>query len=213
LYFHFKTTIFGRIRFIATELCCGTFVDYLKETFKEPKSLSNWEILYKVTLDGLDHLHNLGIVHEILNRLIYSCSQFAQDIHGIKEAQMMKLADFGLAKLLKFHKEDFTNTNVVNPTGTKGWMAPEVYESNRFDFKVDIWALGLIFSYTLSKGNKHPFGNKSNVRIVQMIRKEPMMMVKEDLKEDYSRDGVVAYELIQSMLKMEPAKRPTVAEI
>jgi len=63
---------------------------------------------------------------------------FAQDIHGIKEAQMMKLADFGLAKLLKFHKEDFTNTNVANPTGTKGWMAPEVYESNRFDFKVDI---------------------------------------------------------------------------
>jgi len=65
----------------------------------------------------------------------------------------------------------------------------------------------------LSKGNKHPFGDKSNERIVQMIRKEPTVMVKDDLKEAYSRDGAVAFELIQSMLEMEPAKRPTVAEI
>jgi len=57
-------------------------------------------------------------------------------------------------------------------------MAPEVYESNRFDFKIDIWALGCIFGYTLTNGNKHPFGDNSNERIVRIIRKEPMVMTK-----------------------------------
>jgi len=183
--------------------------DYFNETFNEQKSLSDWEILHQLTL-GLHHLHNLGIVH----RDIKPTNIFVQyeNMNGRTEAKM-KLADFGLAKVLKADKEDFTNTNVANPAGTKGWMAPEVYESNRFDFKVDIWALGLIFAYTLTKENKHPFGDNSNERIVRIIRKEPMVMVKENLKEAYSRDDVVAFELILSMLQMDPLRRPTVRDM
>ena len=37
-------------------------------------------------------------------------------------------------------------------------------------------------------------------------------MVKEDLKSPYNRDDA-AFRLIESMLEMEPAKRPTVADI
>ncbi len=123
----------------------------------------------------------------------------------------MKLADFGMSRILEAGKEDFTNSCASNPKGTRGWMAPEVYEFDRFDFRVDVWALGLIFGYTLS-GGKHPFGNDCNERIVRIRRKEPMLMAKEDLKKGYSRDGV-AFQLIESMLEVNPSKRPTVSDL
>ncbi len=84
--------------------------------------------------------------------------------------------------------------------------------TNSFDFKVDIWSLGCIFSYTLSKGN-HPFGNDNiDERIARIIRKELMLLVQDDLKKSYSRDGV-AFALIQSMLEIEPSKRPTITDV
>jgi len=95
----------------------------------------------------------------------------------------MKLADLGISKILQAGKHDFTNTNLTDPTGTKGWMAPEVYESNRFDFKVDIWALGCIFGYTLS-GGKHPFGEDPDNRSVQIKTKKPMLRVFKETNDN-----------------------------
>ncbi len=109
----------------------------------------------------------------------------------------MKLADFGLSKVLNNEKGDFTNTSLGNPSGTRGWMAPELYKSIRYDSKVDIFALGCIFGYTLS-GGKHPFGD------------DPFDQEFED--PIYSKDRV-AYDLILSMVDMEPTKRPTVQKV
>lgn len=195
-------------RFIVTELCIGTLEDYISNKCECPKTLSEWEILHQVT-QGLAHLHDLDIVHRDIkptNILIFVSSA---EIDKPK----MKLADFGLSKVLKFGKEDFTNTNMEHPNGTKGWLAPEVYELDRYNFKVDIWALGCIFGYTLSIGNKHPFGDDCNERIVRIRRKEPMLMVKEDLKTPYcNRDGAT-FKLIQTMLEVEPSKRPTITDL
>lgn len=63
-------------------------------------------------------------------------------------------------------------------------MAPEVYESKRFNSKVDVFPLGCIFSYTLT-GGKHPFGEDSNQRINRITRKQPMILIQVDLKESY----------------------------
>lgn len=124
----------------------------------------------------------------------------------------IKLADFGLSKRLTFIKKDFTNTSTTNPSGTIGWMAPEVYQSESYDFKVDIWALGLIFGYTLS-GGKHPFGHDPDERQRRIKKqKEIMLQIQEHLKKSYSHDSV-ALTLIQPMLAMEPKNRPTIEEV
>jgi len=81
---------------------------------------------------GLAHLHKLGIVHRDIkptNILILEPS-----LEAPYNKPQMKLADFDISKILKTEGEDFTNTSVTNPSGTWGWMAPEVYESKRFDF-------------------------------------------------------------------------------
>jgi len=127
-----------------------------------------------------------------------------------KAEPQMKLADFGLSRVLNFNAKDFTNTSVSNPMGTRGWMAPEVYHLNRFNFKVDIFPLGCIFGYTLS-GGKHPFGDDPDLRIGRIRQKKAMIMVENDLKCE--ADSVEAFKLIKAMLQMEPVNRPTADDV
>jgi len=156
---------------------------------------------------GLAHLHELDIVHRDLkpvNILIYvPPSEENED----QTPPIIKLADFGISKALNTGNEDFTNTSVTNPNGTRGWMAPEVYELKRFDFKVDIFALGLIFGYTLS-GGKHPFDHNKPIK-----KRMRMKMVRSDLKKPYSSENDKTFDLIKSMLAMNPKNRPTAKDV
>jgi len=180
--------------------------DYFqKEKYIGPDFESDWQILCQAT-QGLHYLHRKGIVHRDIkptNILVFV-------IPSSNDPQI-KLADFGISKILKIGKSDFTNTNATNPAGTRGWMAPEVYLLDRFDFKVDIFALGCIFGYTLSRGNQHPFGD-TNSRIVRIIQKQNMVLKKKQLRAPYCYDSE-AIKLIQSMLEMEPKKRPTAENV
>ncbi len=194
-------------RFIAMELCSGTLQEYVLGNYNGPKFENEKEIVRQVT-KGLAHLHELGITHRDIkpaNILIF----IPASDNGSESNPLMKLADFGISKVLGAGKEDFTNTNTTNPTGTRGWMAPEVYELKRFDFKVDIWALGLIFGFTLS-GGKHPFGDDIDSRSTRIRQKEKMLLTKGDLKES---GGHVAFKLIKRMLTVEPNSRPTVQDV
>jgi len=163
------------------------------------------EILRQVT-QGLVHLHSKGIVHRDIkptNILIFVPA-------GCRTRPQVKLADFGLSKSLSAERDDYTNTSVTNPSGTKGWMAPELYELDRFDNKVDIFPLGCIFAYTLT-GGKHPFGEDTNERIVNIKRRELMIFVQNDLNEPYFSESV--FESIKVMLEMVPENRPTAEEV
>jgi len=190
---------------MATELCSGTLEEYLNGKYVGPRFLNELEILHQV-VQGLAHLHRLGIVHRDIkptNILIFIPSVGGDETIN---KPLVKLADFSMSKILKIGKNDFTNTSVTNPNGTRGWMAPEVYESNRFAFKVDIFSLGCVFAYILA-GRKHPFGDNVNERVLRISRKERMLVAKQDF-----RNGE-AFKLIQSMLEMDPSKRPTAVDI
>lgn len=133
---------------------------------------------------------------------------FVPDDEGAKLMlkPLVKLADFGLSKLLKPKQDDITNSNVTNPSGTRGWMAPEMYKSTRYNFKVDIFPLGCIFAYTLN-GGKHPFGDDADERSYKIKNQISMQLVLDDSKNDS------AFELIQSMIEFEPQKRPTSEQV
>jgi len=153
---------------------------------------------------GLEHLHRLGIVHRDIkpnNILIFEPEGDGSDL-------LLKLADFGISKALKNDEKDVTNTGA---NGTSGWMAPEIYKKEkRYDVRVDIFALGLIFSYILTGGN-HPFGEKSADRIKAG---ESMKLRQEDFKDQlYSQRDSGTFKLIKSMLKIEPSERPTIATV
>jgi len=185
-------------------LCSGALDDYFNGKYEGPRFQSEREILRQVTR-GLAHLHDLKIIHRDIkpgNLLIFVPPDEP-------EKPQMKLADFNISKMLKKELSGEI-TSPTNPSGSRGWMAPEVYESNRFDFKGDVWALGLIFGYSLSEG-KHPFGDDPDFRITRIKRNEPMLLVKTDLKKVYRNSG--AFELIKSMLMTESKDRPSVTDV
>jgi len=191
-------------------LCRGTLQEYVEGKYNGPKFKSEREILFQIT-QGLTHLHGLGIVHQDMhpNNILIYVPPSSEQRTGAKSDPQVKLADFVRFKIID---EDFTETSVSIPRGTRGWIAPELYENPKGNFKVDIFALGLIFGYTLSRG-KHPFGDDQLQRAIRIKTKEPMKMVRNDLKAPYSSENNEAFDLIQSMLDMKPDKRPTVKEI
>jgi len=180
--------------------------EYVEGTYNGPLFESESEILLQIT-KGLAHLHKEKIFHRDIkptNILIY-----VPDGTGTKP--VMKLADFGISKMLKADKNDFTNTSMENPNGTRGWMPAEVYKEERLDFKVDVWALGCIFVYTLCEG-KHPFGEDVDKRL-ELIRNEKSMLVnRKDAKKPHKWDPQ-AFTVIKSMLRTDPSKRPTVEDV
>ena len=106
-------------------MCTGTLQQYIDGSYKGgAKFKDEREILRQVT-GGLAHLHEKKIVHRDLKPTNILISIPSEN----PSKPVMKLADFGISKMLKPGKDDFTNTSVTNPNGTRGWMPPEVFES------------------------------------------------------------------------------------
>lgn len=80
----------------------------------------------------------MGIVHrdikppDILIFVPPLSEEDADDDSSLHNPQI-KLADLGISKALDAGKYDYTSTSVSNPNGTRGWIAPEVYQKKKFD--------------------------------------------------------------------------------
>lgn len=106
---------------------------------------------------GLAQAHSRGIIHR-----------------DVKPANMMltpdhvvKILDFGIAKHV-----DLDLTNTGDTIGTVYYMAPEQILGEKFDHRVDIWAVGMIL-YELLTGQR-PFGRGHSFSVVNSIlNKDP----------------------------------------
>lgn len=92
-------------------MCQGTLEDYVNGTYQGQRFKSDREILGQLA-QGLAHLHKKKIVHRDIkpsNILVFAPP--SSDDANFMGFPLMKLADFGLSKILKADKKDFTNTN------------------------------------------------------------------------------------------------------
>ena len=158
---------------------------------------------------GLSYLHHLGIIHRDIkptNILI-----FAPELARNKIKPQIKLADFGLSKIINKGSTEVTNSRGISQNGTRGWMAPEFVLNERYNSKMDIFPLGCVFGYTLTEG-EHIFGEDPLRQQIRIEDRLPMVLVLNDLKIHLD-DPVPAFELIKSMAEIEPSKRPTAEEV
>jgi polo-like kinase 1 len=111
------------------------------------------------------------------------------------------LGDFGLAAKLEY---DGQKRKTV--CGTPNYIAPEILEKkNGHSYEVDIWSLGVVM-YTMLFG-RPPF-ETADVKLTYKRIKMNSYKFPENIKVDES-----AKKLIESILVLDPAKRPSLDEI
>lgn len=134
---------------------------------------------------------------------------------------VVKLADFGLAKLLK--SDNMYSSNLKTPCGTAGYTAPEVItcsngskvkmfsdqvsQKNFYTKSVDIWSLGC-FLYTVLCGFP-PFYDDDPNRLTSKIISGDYVFLKPWWDEISNE----AKDLVSRMLQINPEQRITMEEI
>lgn len=128
------------------------------------------------------------------------------DVHNCVRAM---ISDFGLCKKLSTGKASFSKRSGI--TGTDGWIAPEMIAGRRTTTSVDIFSLGCVFYYVLTKG-KHPFGEnmKRQANILGAeFNLEHLFAPGGKGEEEETHTNVLAEEMIRDMINDEAHFRPT----
>lgn len=158
--------------------------------------------------DALQYAHEEGVVHRDIKP-----ENILLDKRG-----RLKIADFGLAKLLGHDTQNHRLTHTHQVMGTLGYMAPEQMEgSKEVDHRADLYALGVVF-YELLTGEL-PMGRfappsqkiQVDVRIDEVVlktlEKEPerryqkASLIKEDVERISSSAGPMALTTAQSAMR------------
>ena len=105
---------------------------------------------------------------------------------------LLKLCDFGWAK-------ELTVNNRSTFCGTMEYMAPEIVGSEKYDFGVDVWSLGILL-YELIMGHS-PFRSKKDRNIMIKIKKHDLVFDKNKKISKECKD------LIKGLLDANPLER------
>jgi len=153
-------------------------------------SEKNAKIIVNQILSAIAYLHTVGIAHRDLKPENLLCS-------GEGEDEIVKLADFGLAKMFNGEEELMTSC------GTPGYVAPEVLLCESYDKAVDMWGIGII-TFILLAGYP-PFYADDDTAMFERI-----MNCDYDF-DDECWDNVsdIAKDFIQKLLVKDPEQRMT----
>ncbi|KAG5980693.1 Serine/threonine-protein kinase [Claviceps digitariae] len=116
-------------------------------------------------------------------------------VAGLASLPMLKLADFGFARVLP--ATSLADTLCGSPL----YMAPEILRYERYDAKADLWSVGTVL-YEMVTG-RPPFRARNHVELLRKIE------AAEDIIK-FPREVIVSPEiksLIRSLLKRSPVER------
>lgn len=195
-------------------------------------------VLYQVA-NGLSHLHSLRIVHRDLKpqnilvnmgkdgrpRLLVSdfglCKKLegGQSSFGATTAHAAGTSGWRAPELLldddgpgpmSYTTDPGSSLHSGEGTGS-GSVGQELFgpNSRRVTRAIDIFSLGLVFFYVLTKGN-HPFDCGDRYMREVNIRKGNYNLQPLDVLGDFAFE---AHDLIASMLRANPKERPSAREV
>lgn len=145
--------------FFIMERCLGTFRERLMDA---PK----WTI-QELKTDFSQILHGINFLH--LNRIVHRDIKAENVLYGGPDGKTLKLADFGLARLVSF-------TPLTSVCGTTSYMAPEMLCNEGYRMPADLWSFGVLAYLTIT--GECPCGksgdSKDDIRKAIMdVRGEP----------------------------------------
>jgi serine/threonine protein kinase len=153
--------------YIAMELLSGQNLQGRIEA-SGPISLAESVDILAQSCKGLGKAHALGIVHRDIKPDNIFLAQSPDD-----EGYVVKILDFGVAKLSQASDKDGSTTKTGTVLGTPLYMSPEQARGLRsIDHRTDIYSLGLV-AYTMLTG-RVAFNGESFGDILLKICTEPL---------------------------------------
>lgn len=114
-------------------------------------------------LSGLEAAHALNVVHRDLK----PDNVFVTNSNG---GPILKLLDFGIAKLRESREYQHGLTRPGSVMGTPEYMAPEqLYAADRVDHRADLYSLGAIL-YEMLTGSRPAYGDDATQIVAQVVQ-------------------------------------------
>lgn len=167
----------------------GTLEDYLKKT----PILSNEEIGSYVAqiADGIRYIHKMHVIHRDIKTA--NIFMFAPN------AALVKLADFGISKILE--PKSLTSTMV----GTPYYLSPETISAQPYGYPSDMWSFGCLI-YEILEG-RLAFSGSSFAEVIGSVCS---VTYEEMVGTHYNPKW---RDIVQSLLTYDPDQRPTIDEL
>jgi Tol biopolymer transport system component len=168
------------------------------EAPKGPLPLEEALRIARQIADALEAAHDKGVTHRDLKPANIK----------IKPDGMVKVLDFGLAKLGPDPEEAVAGDPAISPTltigmteagmilGTAAYMSPEQARGKKVDKRADIWAFGVVL-YELLAGERPFAGEDVAGTLAQVLTKQP----------ELERVPAQARLLLKECLEKEPRQR------
>mmetsp|Transcript_6464 Transcript_6464/g.19613 ORF Transcript_6464/g.19613 Transcript_6464/m.19613 type:complete len:488 (+) Transcript_6464:153-1616(+) len=138
---------------------------------------------------GLEHVHSFGVVYRDLK---------TENVLVDKDGHV-RIADFGLAKILGRSREQAVLSRTDTLCGTTNYYAPEMLMDEGYSQGIDYWALGVLLHFVLT-GNMPCEGTEEEREdIIRRLKTEPITISDELTPPCKS--------LLLGLLEKDPEKR------
>ena len=227
-----------QIFFIYEYLSFGNLKKYMQEVKFYPSSFNTQTILNIISqlIDGIYILHKFGIIHRDIkttNIMVEINSPMKKSIisnsFGTSELQItyedisnvnIKIIDFGLSRILGINEKS------NDPYGSLSFKSPELVLNKSYDFKVDIWALGISIYYIIYK--TVPFEGGTKEEIKKAIVNNPIIFYENDIisnttyydgfineadKDSKEFQTSIIYSIVKDCLVKNPKERFSIDEL
>jgi len=144
--------------YIVTELMKnGSLLDYLQSSRGRQLKMSVLIYIATQVARGMAHLEQQNYIHRDLA---------ARNVL-VGENNTVKIADFGLARIIK----EYAGGMYEAREGTKfpiKWTAPEAALYNRFTIKSDVWSYGILLTELVTFG-RTPYPGMTNAEVLRQV--------------------------------------------
>ena len=152
---------------------------------------------------GMSCLHKYGIIH----RDVKTTNIMIANPKDEERTDNIKIIDYGLSRVLG--KDEYS----LDPYGSLCFKAPELIQHSPYNFKVDVWAVGITIYYLMFKCLPFEKGTKHDIKrsIIEDNINFPLFEGHggEDIYESSNGDSFL-YALVGDCLEKNPLRRPSI---